>query len=128
MEKIGVLDEGYFLYFDDVDYCRSSRNAGWNILHQPEAVVVHYEGQSNPVVENTAKMQRRPGYWYQSRSWYFTKFYGKAGLFTANLLWYTGRMISLPRELLGNKEPHVCEREWIDIWKGFTSSRKKTRP
>ena len=123
VNKIGVLDEGYFLYFDDVDYCRMARNAGWNIIHQPAAIVVHYEGQSNPVVENARKMERRPAYWYISRSWYFNKFYGKAGLFIANLFWYAGRSISLLRELVGSKKPHVCESEWIDIWKGFTSSK-----
>jgi N-acetylglucosaminyl-diphospho-decaprenol L-rhamnosyltransferase len=122
MNTIGVLDEGYFLYFDDVDYCRSTRNAGWEIYHQPEAVVVHYEGQSNPVVENTARQKRRPDYWYISRSWYFTKFYGKPGLLAANLLWYSGRLIACLRELVGNKKPHVCEAEWIDIWKGFLKS------
>jgi len=128
MEKVGVLDEGYFLYFDDVDYCRLARNAGWEIIHEPLAVVVHYEGQSNPVVENARKRERRPIYWYNSRSWYFTKFYGKTGLVTANLLWYCGRLISLLRELVGNKKPHVCEREWLDIWKGFFYTPKKTRP
>jgi len=124
IDKVGVLDERYFLYFDDVDYCRSARNAGWEIIHQPAAVVVHYEGQSNPVVENTKKMQRRPVYWYVSRSWYFTKFYGKAGLLSANLLWYFGRTIALLRELVRNKQPHVCEREWLDIWKGFFNPNK----
>lgn len=122
LEEIGVLDEAYFLYFDDVDYCRSARNCGWKILHQPDAVVVHYEGQSNPVVENTAKMKRRPDYWYRSRSWYFIKFYGKAGLVAANLLWYCGRVFSVSRELVGNKKPHVCEFEWLDIWKGLLRS------
>ena len=119
LQDIGVLDESYFLYFDDVDYCRAARNAGWEIDHQHEAVVVHLEGQSNPVVENTMKMQRRPAYWYVSRCWYFKKFYGVSGLLVANLLWYCGRSISLARELLGNKEPHVCKTEWLDIWKGF---------
>lgn len=123
IEQIGLLDEGYFLYFDDVDYCRSARNAGWGVLHQPEAVVVHYEGRSNPVVENTARKQRLPGYWYRSRSWYFKKFYGRLGLLIANLFWYGGRAISLARELVGNKKPHACEREWLDIWTGFVSSR-----
>jgi len=123
IDQVGVLDEGYFLYFDDIDYCRSARNAGWQIVHEPQAVVVHYEGQSNPVVENTRKMKRRPDYWYRSRSWYFNKFFGKAGLLCANLFWYLGRSISLLREVLGNKNPHVCEAEWLDIWKGFLGSK-----
>jgi len=35
------MDEGYFMYYDDVDYCRQAKNAGWEILHIPSARVVH---------------------------------------------------------------------------------------
>ena len=119
LEEIGVLDEGYFLYFDDVDYCREARNHGWTVKYFPDARVVHLRGKSNPLKEMAALRQRRPGYWYQSRSWYLTKFYGKPGLLTANLLWYAGRLVSALRELVGNKAPHVCEKEWCDIWTGF---------
>ena len=114
---------GYFLYFDDVDYCRSARNTGWTVKYFPASRVVHLRGKSNPVKEMTAKRLRRPDYWYHSRSWYFAKFYGKTGLLTANLLWYLGRSISFARELVGNKKPHVCEAEWRDIWKGFLRSK-----
>jgi GT2 family glycosyltransferase len=119
VDKIGVLDEGYFLYFDDVDYCRATWNAGWKVKYFPAARVVHLRGKSNPVKEMTAKRQRRPMYWYVSRNWYLAKFYGKSGSLVANLLWYCGRVISLLREVVGSKKPHVCEREWLDIWKGF---------
>ena len=33
IEQIGLMDEDYFMYFDDIDYCRRARNAGWQILH-----------------------------------------------------------------------------------------------
>lgn len=116
---IGVLDEGYFLYFDDVDYCRSARNAGWGILYVPDVRIVHIEGQSTDMPDYTRKRKRRPAYWYVSRSWYFSKFYGKVGLVAANLMWMIGRGISLAREVLGDKQPHTCESEWLDIWKGL---------
>ncbi len=119
-EAIGVLDEGYYLYFDDVDYCRSAHNAGWKVRYWPEARVVHLRGKSNPVKERTAQRKRRPKYWYFSRSWYLAKFYGKPGLFVANILWILGRCISWVREILGNTTPHLCEKEGIDIWNGFS--------
>ena len=123
VDKVGVLDEGFFLYFDDVDYCRTTWNAGWRVKYFPSSRVVHLRGKSNPVKEMTAKLQRRPVYWYESRNWYLTKFYGKSGLLAANLLWYCGRAISLLRELVGHKKPHVCEGEWLDIWKGFAPDK-----
>lgn len=119
LEKLGGLDEAYYLYFDDVDYCRMARDSGWKVKYFPGPRVVHLQGQSNPLEELTAKRKRRPAYWYQSRSWYFKKFYGMGGLFAGNMLWYAGRLISLLREVFGSKKPHVCEKEWIDIWQGF---------
>ena len=123
LEKVGVLDERYYLYYDDVDYCRLARNAGWRVKYFPDSHVVHLRGKSNPLKEKAAKRLRRPAYWYRSRSGYLVKFYGRAGLFAANMLWYAGRMISLLRELIGNKQPHVCEKEWRDIWIGFSQAR-----
>jgi hypothetical protein len=119
MRQIGVLDEAYFLYFDDVDYCRMARKAGWRVKYFPDARVVHLRGKSNPLKDMAARRLRRPGYWYQSRSWYLTKFYGKPGLLAANLLWHAGRLVSLARETVSNREPQACEKEWRDIWQGF---------
>jgi len=121
---IGVLDEGYYLYFDDVDYCRSARNAGWGILYVPDVRIVHIEGQSTVLPEYVRKRMRRPAYWYVSRSWYFSKFYGKVGLVAANLMWMLGRGISFSREVLGHKQPHICESEGLDNWKGLFLKNK----
>lgn len=121
---IGVLDEVYFLYFDDVDYCRSARNAGWGVLYVPNVRIVHIEGRSTDMPEFVRKRKRRPSYWYVSRSWYYSKFYGKPGLIAANLMWTLGRGLSLARELIGQKQPHICEFEWLDIWKGLFITHK----
>jgi len=123
--ELGILDEGYYLYFDDVDYCRTARNAGWKTLYWPAAHVVHLRGRSNPVKTLTAQRKRRPSYFYASRSRYLAKFYGVCGLRLANTLWSLGRAISILREVVGNKEPHVCEKEWLDIWTNMLRPMRK---
>jgi hypothetical protein len=115
-EKIGLLDEGFYLYFDDPDYCRRAREEGWGVLYCPDARVVHLVGRSNPVESLTLERRRRPRYYYVSRARYFAKSYGPAGLYLANVMWTAGRGISLLRELLGRKPRQVCDREWWDIW------------
>ena len=67
MEQIGLMDEGYFMYFDDVDYCRTVRNAGWRILHWPSARVVHLRGGSGSVKADIASRKRPKAYLYASR-------------------------------------------------------------
>lgn len=52
VEQIGMLDEGYFLHCDDLDWCMRFRAAGWQILFVPDVEVVHYKGtpsQSRPI-------------------------------------------------------------------------------
>jgi hypothetical protein len=115
VERIGGLDEGYFMYFEDVDYCRRARAAGWRVLRWPEARVVHLQGQSSPAHAARAERRRPPRYYYASRARYFAKFYGRGGLWAANLLWSAGRGISRLRELAGRPRS-ACEREWRDIW------------
>lgn len=46
LETVGGWDESIFLYFEDVDWCRRIRDAGWRLVHLPEAVVVHGKSRS----------------------------------------------------------------------------------
>ncbi|MEM7181627.1 MAG: glycosyltransferase family 2 protein [Spirochaetota bacterium] len=47
IEKIGHLDERYFLYFEEIDFCLQNRKAGWQVVFYPHAEVVHIGGQSS---------------------------------------------------------------------------------
>lgn len=46
LEKIGWLDEGYYLWFEEVDYCQRARQASFIVNYFPEIKVIHYGGQS----------------------------------------------------------------------------------
>jgi len=119
-ETTGLLDEGYFMYFDDTDFCQRSSKSGWAIRYEPCARVVHLRGGSSSVKQQSQKRKRLPAYYYHSRSRYFRSHYhGRFGLFAANLLWYAGWVIGRLKQLFGKGPPPVCEREWLDIWKGF---------
>jgi GT2 family glycosyltransferase len=118
IELVGRLDDGYFMYYEDVDYCLRARAAGWAIRHEPRAEVVHFHGVSSKIAEMTAKRRRRPAYYYEARARYYRKTLGPLGPIIANTLWTFGRGISLARELVGHKRPHAVEREALDIWQG----------
>lgn len=56
-ERVGLLDERFFLYTEDVDFCASVRAAGWKILFTPDAQIVHLRGRvrlAAPRAVNTA--------------------------------------------------------------------------
>jgi N-acetylglucosaminyl-diphospho-decaprenol L-rhamnosyltransferase len=116
IERIGLLDEGYFMYFEDVDYCRRAREAGFEILYWPEAQVAHFAGSSSGVTAQAAQQRRAPRYYYEARARYFAKFFGREGLWLANGFWHLGRSVSWSRERLGRRTPHLRDREARDIW------------
>jgi hypothetical protein len=98
LEQVGLLDEGYFLYFEEVDFCCRVRDAGWQVWYTPEARILHLEGAATGI-RTVAK--RRPAYWYDSRRRFFVKHHGVLGLLAADLLWATGRLSYLARLALG---------------------------
>ncbi|PWH20804.1 MAG: glycosyltransferase family 2 protein [Ardenticatenia bacterium] len=70
-EDVGPLDEGYFMYFEELDWCRRCRAAGWEVHYVPQAVVIHHEAQSSDQVPvaRTLHFQR-------SKVRYFRKYHG----------------------------------------------------
>jgi len=119
-EDIGLLDEEFFMYFEDVDFCKRAREAGWRIIHNPEAHVVHLRGGSSPVKIQAEKKKRLPRYFYESRSRYYYKHFGHFGLFRANIYWHLGWLVAIGRKLLSSAyQPNICEKQWRDIWTNF---------
>ena len=76
-DDIGLLDEGYFLYFDEVDFCLRARRAGWIAYYIPQSVVVHFVGASTQISDLRKKPPRYPQYWFDSRRRFFLKNHGK---------------------------------------------------
>lgn len=56
LEQIGLLDERYFMYCEDVDWCYTARQAGWTVVYFPEAQITHLIGRSSDLA--VAKMVR----------------------------------------------------------------------
>jgi len=46
LEKIGDLDEKYYIWFEEVDYCLRAKNAGFETIYYPDFAVIHHGGQS----------------------------------------------------------------------------------
>ena len=46
MDQVGLLDEDYFMYGEDLDWCYRIRQAGWKIFYTPDTEIVHFKGES----------------------------------------------------------------------------------
>jgi len=70
-EQVGGLDEGYFMYSEELDWCRRIKAAGWEIAYLPTAAIIHHEGKSSEQV-----VPARHIYFQSSKVRYFRKHHG----------------------------------------------------
>jgi N-acetylglucosaminyl-diphospho-decaprenol L-rhamnosyltransferase len=47
VREVGLLDEGYWLYMEDLDWCRRFWQAGWKVFYEPAGVALHVKGGSS---------------------------------------------------------------------------------
>src|SRR6185437_287516 len=75
LEAIGGFDEQYFLYFEETDFCRRARQAGFATWYVPASRVMHLGGGVTEI-ERVPALKRLPGYWFESRRRYFVMSFG----------------------------------------------------
>ena len=75
-EAAGLMDEDYFMYYEEMDFCLQAKKAGWSCWYVPESRVVHLVGQSSGVTDTKKPPKRLPQYLFDSRRRYFLKNYG----------------------------------------------------
>jgi GT2 family glycosyltransferase len=85
-EDIGLMDEGYFMYYEEMDFCLQSNKAGWPCWYVPDSRVIHLVGQSSGVTNTKQPRKRQPQYVFDSRRRYFLKNYGWFYLLITDLL------------------------------------------
>ncbi len=85
-EQVGGLDEGYFMFSEEVDWCYAMREKGWQVWYQPEARVIHLGGGSS-----RNRRPQREADLYRSRIRFTRKHYGitAAWLLKAQIVGFT---------------------------------------
>ncbi len=117
LEAVGYMDDGYFMYFEDDDFCRMAALRGYRCLRWPAARVVHLRGKSSPVKRLSAARARLPAYYYESRSRYFLKWHGMLGWLLPNLAWQIGTVVDLFRRCVPGRSGRVPAWRFIDVWR-----------
>lgn len=56
IEQVGVLDEAFFIYAEEADWCRRIRRAGWRCVFTPEARILHLDGGSKSTAQIKSRM------------------------------------------------------------------------
>ncbi|GAB4116393.1 MAG: glycosyltransferase family 2 protein [Roseiflexaceae bacterium] len=107
IEQIGLLDPGYFMYAEEVDWCMRARRAGWAIWQQPQARVTHYGGASTSQVR--ARMQIAL---YRSRLRFFRIHAPAWQLRLHQVIIRLGALRLLFEALRAHRQGHLSLAEW----------------
>ncbi|HEY4691642.1 MAG TPA: glycosyltransferase family 2 protein [Anaerolineae bacterium] len=122
LDKVGGFDEGFFMYSEELDWCRRIQAAGWKIVYLSEAKVIHHVGKSSEQA-----VAARHIHFQTSQVRYFRKYHGPfvAGVLRLSLLamymWQIG--LEAVKALLGHKR--AMRRQRIDVyWQVLRSGLK----
>jgi GT2 family glycosyltransferase len=108
LDQVGLLDEDYFLFLEETDWCYRMKRAGWKIYYVPDAEVYHFQGKSAEKEKKRARVE-----YFRSRYHFFKKNKG-------NLQWVIllgGLLIRLGFELLSMAVASVVTFFAIKGWR-----------
>ena len=83
-EQIGYLDERFFAYQEDADYCFQAKKSGWKVVYLPTAEVIHFGGQGGSRVQP----YRSTYEWHRSYYLYYRKNLARDYFFLFNWFYY----------------------------------------
>ncbi|MBN1571036.1 MAG: glycosyltransferase family 2 protein [Acidobacteria bacterium] len=90
-EQVGGLDERYFMYAEEVDWCYSMKQSGWQVWYQPAAKIIHHGGGSS----RQRKSQREAAL-YRSRVRFFRKHHGNLSAVALKTIVYGTVAVKIP--------------------------------
>lgn len=114
IDRVGLLDEGFFMYSEELDWCHRIKDAGWRIVYYPEAKIIHHVGKSSEQAITARHIN-----FQQSKLRYFRKYHGRtaaAGLRLFLLLNYTWQIgLEGSKGLLGSKR-ELRKQRMLSYW------------
>jgi GT2 family glycosyltransferase len=98
IDQIGYLDEQFFAYQEDADFCFRAKRAGWKVYYMPGAKIIHYGGRGGSRVEPYRSIYE----WHRSYWLFYNKTYASDYLFLFNWLYYLAIILKLGYSLTLN--------------------------
>ncbi len=113
--EVGLFDEAFFLYFEEVDLSWRAKGLGWESWYVPTAHVLHEAGAATGASAGRELARRMPPYWFESRRRYFLKNRGRLVCLLADLAWAGGNALWNLRRLLSR----APRKEPLCFWSDF---------
>lgn len=127
VNDVGLMDEDYFLYFEEVDFCLQAQRAGWPCWYVPASRVMHISGYSTGVSGEKRNFKPLPDYWFASRTRYFAKNFGLSYARLIDAACIVGLTFSLVKRILTRQESSDPPRYFYDFVKTSVLFMSKKR-
>lgn len=114
-ETVGLMDEDYFLYFEETDYCLQAKSHNFQCWYVPQGRITHITGQSTGVTARTDQPKRLPTYWFASRRRYFIKNHGRLYAAVADMAWMLAYQLGRLRCWLQRKRRTSIPNNFADF-------------
>lgn len=89
LKEVGLLDERFFMYAEDLDWCRRVREAGYLVVYYPEVVVIHHKNKSGIKSASQQIARKTKKHFYDTMLQYYDKHYmGHYPWFVRNIIKY----------------------------------------
>ena len=85
LDEVGLLDETFFMYGEDIDMCYRIKNAGWKIIYYGRSKITHYKGASSKKQKSKLIYE-----FYRAMYIYYNKHHSDENFFLTNFTVYTG--------------------------------------
>jgi hypothetical protein len=124
LDRIGGLDESYFLFFEETEFCWRAKRAGYSMWYVPKSRVMHIAGQSTKLDERNAALKRLPAYWFESRRRYFMTTRGFVGALFIDLTAIFANALGSFRLILQGRRDRVVPHYVADLWRHSVVHRR----
>jgi len=86
IDKVGLMNEEYIMYWDDLDWCFRIKDVGWKIYYFPESKIIHYGGVGGSQIHAFKNLW----YFYHGACVYYNHFFAQRDFFVVRFLYYAG--------------------------------------
>jgi GT2 family glycosyltransferase len=132
VDQVGLFDPRFFLYYEEVDHCRSAKAAGWEVIYYPHTSVVHLGGESaKSDSELTAAGRQISALQVESELLYFRKHHGLFGVGLSVVLTTLSDAVLALKWLLKRRSVHGLAsfaRHSALVWRLFRQTGWALRP
>lgn len=108
-QQVGGMDEAYFMYSEELDWCRRIKQAGWDVIYLPTAQIIHYSGKSSEQAVTARHIN-----FNRAKLRYFRKYHGVVVTLVLRIFLLLGYLWQIVMEgvkgIVGHKRPLRWQR------------------